>query len=163
MWAFQMQYSAETCLRHCRTSMMTFFCNNSKHIKAVNNFCKTAPSQIFYRILNTYHFSLLEIFKLLTLIWVGFLGVRSQVRRVKLPPPLSETCQNYARNLKFGAQVLTYMQFSKIYLQYQGLQNFADVSIFFAKKSAFLARNSTYTPSNSCVKDLVILFSVFLR
>ena len=37
------------------------------------------------------------------------------------------------------------------------------MSAFFAKKSAFLARNSTYTPSNSCVKDFVILFSVFLR
>ena len=42
---------------------------------------------------------------LLTLIWVGFLGVCFEVAggggRVKLPP-LSKTFYNYARNFKFG-------------------------------------------------------------
>ena len=54
----------------------------------------------------------------LTLIWVGFLGVRFEVGEVggvKLPHPSSKTCENYARNFKFDTQVNTHMQFQKIY------------------------------------------------
>ena len=43
---------------------------------------------------------------ILTLIWVGFLGVLGVCFEVgeggvKLPTPLSKTCYNYARNFKF--------------------------------------------------------------
>ena len=39
--------------------------------------------------------------------------------------------------------------FRKHTFQYQGLLNFADVSIFFRKKSAFCGKNGTFTQSNS--------------
>ena len=47
----------------------------------------------------------LEVLTILTLIWVGFLVVRFEVRGRKLPPPPRPLCKNrlnYARNLKFG-------------------------------------------------------------
>ena len=47
----------------------------------------------------------LQLTIILTLIWVGYLGVHFEVGLVKLPPP--KTCQNCARNLKFGTYVHT--------------------------------------------------------
>ena len=38
----------------------------------------------------------------LTPTWVGFLGVRFEVESGGKTTPLSKTCQNYAKNLKFG-------------------------------------------------------------
>ena len=87
---------------------------------------RSSTSQIFFK---TGYIEYLAIFTrkrlcwdfFLTLIWVGFLGVRFEVQGVGVKlnppsPPLSKTCQNYARNFKFDTKVHTRMQFQKIYL-----------------------------------------------
>ena len=71
----------------------------------------------------------------LTLIWVGFLGVRFEAGEgIKLhptsPPPLSKTRQNYATNFKFGSTYTPICYFRKYIFQYLGSLNFADVIIF---------------------------------
>ena len=63
-------------------------------------------------------------------------------------PHLSKTREDYARKLMFVTSVHTHLQYEKIYLLVPGPPYFADVSIFFCKKSAFFGQNSTFTQSN---------------
>ena len=73
--------------------------------------------------------------QILTLIWVGFLGVRFEVGgkinpRLKLVRVTLETW-NLARKYTFTCSLKKYT------FQYQGPFNFADVSIFLQKISVF--------------------------
>ena len=67
---------------------------------------------------------------LLTLIWVGFSGIRFEVGWEESPPPYTNICS-----------------FRKYTFQYQGPLNFVDVRIFWQKISIF-GNNSTFTQSN---------------
>ena len=86
----------------------------------------------------------------LTLIQVGFLGVRFQVGSgfSPLPANLCKTDQSYPRNLKFVRKYTFISNFRKHTFQYQETPNFAAVSIFLQKIS-FFCKNSTFTQSNS--------------
>ena len=52
--------------------------------------------------------------------------------------------------------------FRKYTFQYQGFLNFVDISIFLAKNQHSFAKNYTFTQSN-CVRDFLVLFSLFVR
>ena len=86
-----------------------------------------------------------------------FLGVRFEVEKtiscLKLVRITLEN-SNLARKYKHICI------FRKYTFQYQGLLNFADVSIF-CKKSVFFGQNSTFTQSNSVRVVLEIFSSVF--
>ena len=69
---------------------------------------------------------------------------------VKLPHPISKTCQDHAKNLKFGTQVMIHFQFQKIYLAVPQPSNFADISNFFAKFQHF--RQKQYLLQSNNVK-----------
>ena len=83
-----------------------------------------------------------------TPIWEGLLGIRFEVDGGDNPQ--SRTRQNYARKQTVGT------------VQYQGLFNFADISIF-CKKSALFGRNSTFTLSNNVRPFLEIFQGFFFR
>ena len=86
---------------------------------------------------------------------MGFLGVCLVMggEGVKLYVPLSKTCtQTYAvsENIPFSTTTPLILLMSALFLQ---------------KDSIFLVKNSTFTQSNSmrAVRDLLVLFSVFVR
>ena len=84
---------------------------------------------------------------------------------VKLPPPLSKTCQNYARSFKFGTYVHTHCNFRKYTFQCLGPLKFGDVCIFLAKNSVFCPKKYLCSKQQceSCVRGFLVLFSVFVR
>ena len=105
---------------------------------------------------------------ILTLIWVGFLGVCFQVGMggggenylpcLKLVRVMLET-SNLAR------KYTSICSFRKYTFQCLGPLNFADVSIFLQKISVFCPKKYLYSKQQceSCVRDFLVLFSVFVR
>ena len=93
----------------------------------------------------------------LTLIWVGSLG--------SVLLPLSKTRQNYAGNLKLARKYTYICRFKKYIFQCQGPLNFAVASIFLQKISFFWQKWYLYSKQQceSCVKDFLVMFSVFVR
>ena len=83
----------------------------------------------------------------LTLIWVGFLEVRSQVGQVKLPSCLKPV-RITLETSNLARKYTLICSFRKYTFQCLGPLNFADVSIF-CKKLAFFVQKSTFTQSNS--------------
>ena len=65
---------------------------------------------------------------------------------------MSKTCWNYARNMKFGTEVHTYVAFA-FFFTYLPFSTKALLILlmlaFFLQKSAFFGKNSTFTRSNS--------------
>ena len=102
----------------------------------------------------------------LTLIWVGFLGVRFEVRGVKLPPPpclklvrITLVTSNLARKY---TPICSFRNYSFYYL---GPLSFADVTIFLQKNSVFCPKKYLYSKQEceNCVRNFLVLFSVFVR
>ena len=94
---------------------------------------------------------------ILTLIWVGFLGVRFEVGRggtTPPPPPRLKVVRIMLESWNLARNYTAICSFRKYTFQYQGLLNFPDVTIFF-QNSAFFGQNSTFgqystfTQSNS--------------
>ena len=85
----------------------------------------------------------------LTLIWVGFLGVRFEVggEGVKLPPCL-KLVRIMLETLNLTLKYTRICSFRKYTFYWLDLLNFADVGIF-CKKLAFFVQKSTLTQSNS--------------
>ena len=96
----------------------------------------------------------------LTLIWVGFLGVRFEV---KLPPPLSKTCQNQARKFKFGTHSCVVLE--KISFSAQAPLILLMLAFFCKKLVFFVQKKYLYSKQQceSCIRDFLVLFSVFVR
>ena len=77
----------------------------------------------------------------LTLIWVGYLGVRFEVGRgVKLPPPCLKLVRIMLETWILVRKYIHVCSFRKYTFQYPDCLNFDDVSIFFPKIGHFLAK-----------------------
>ena len=83
----------------------------------------------------------------LTLIWVGFLGVRFE-GGVKITPCLKPV-RIMLETSNLACQDALICNSRKYTFKCLGPLNFADVSIFFLKKLAFFAKKSTFMQSNS--------------
>ena len=102
----------------------------------------------------------------LTLTWVGFLGVRFEVRVGKLPPP---PCLKLVRIMletsNLARKYTPICSFRKYSFYYLGPLSFADVSIFLQNISVFCPKKYLYSKQEceSCVRDFLVLLSVFVR
>ena len=83
------------------------YCSSNGHVKVnmpteKERWLKFHDGQYQFKVAFVLYADLKE--SILTLIWVGFLGVRFEVRGgVDKFTPLSKTCKNSVRNFKFGA------------------------------------------------------------
>ena len=102
----------------------------------------------------------------LTLIWVGFLGIRFEVGGGKIiPPPCLKLVRVMLETSNLARKYTPICSFRKYTFQYLGPLNFADFSIFLQKISVFCTKKYLYLKQQceSCVRDFLVLFSVFVR
>ena len=103
---------------------------------------------------------------ILTLIWVGFLGVRFEVvgGEVKLSPSL-KLVRIILEASNLARKYTSICSFGKYIFQCLGPFNFADVSILQQRNIVFSRKRYLYSKQQceSCVKDFLVLFSVFVR
>ena len=120
----------------------------------------TPPTFILEEELIQYKCNLIQF---LTLIRVGFLGVRFEVGGVKLPH------LKLVRIILEGSNLVSkytpICSFRKYTFQCLGPLNFANINIFQQKNSIFYPRKYLYSKQQceSCLRDFLVLFSVFVR
>ena len=97
---------------------------------------------------------------------MGFLGVRFEVRGVKLPPP---PCLKLVRIMlvtsNLARKYTPICSFRKYSFYYLDPLSFADVTIFLQKNSVFCPKKYLYSKQEceNCVRNFLVLFSVFVR
>ena len=98
----------------------------------------------------------------LTLIWVDFLGVRFEVWGV---PPCLKPVKIMLETSNLARKYTSVCSFRKYTFQDLDPLSFADVSIFLQKISVFSPKKYLYSKQQceSCVRDFLVLFSVFVR
>ena len=101
----------------------------------------------------------------ITLIWVGFLGVRFEVVGGGKIIPCLKPVRIMLETLKLARNYAPICSFRKYTIQCLGPLNFADVSIFLQKNSVFCPKKYLYSKQQceSCVRDFLALFTVFIR
>ena len=102
---------------------------------------------------------------ILTLIWVGFLGVRFEVVGVKFTPSYLKLVRATLETSNLARKYTPKFSFRKYTCQCLGFLNFADVSIFLQKTSVFCPKKYLYSKQQceSYVRDFLVLFLVFVR
>ena len=100
----------------------------------------------------------------LTLVWVGFLGVRFDWRDGRTTPCL-KLVRIMLASSNLARKYTHIFSFRKYTFQCLGFLDFADVSIFLQKIIVFCPKKYLYSKQQceSCVRDFLVLFSVFVR
>ena len=98
----------------------------------------------------------------LTLIWVDFLGVRFEVWGV---PPCLKPVKIMLETSNLARKYTSVCSFRKYTFQDLDPLSFADVSIFLQKISVFSPKKyfDSKQQCESCVRDFLVLFSVFVK
>ena len=103
----------------------------------------------------------------LTLIWLGFLGIRFEVGSGHIP---SRLCLKLVRIMletsNLARKYTRICSFRKFTFSYQNCLNFADASIFLQKKQCLLAKIVSFVKTKvweSCVRDILVLFFSFCK
>ena len=95
---------------------------------------------------------------------MGFLGVRFELGGGKVTPCL-KLVRIMLETSNLARKYTPICSFRKYTFQCLGPLNFADVSIFLQKISVFCPKKYLYSKQQceSCVRDFLVLFSVFVR
>ena len=106
--------------------------------------------------------------KYLTLIWVGFLGVRFELvggGGDKITPPCLKLIRIMLETSNLQRKYTPNCSFRKYTFQCLGPLNFANASMFLQKISLVYPKKYLYLKQQceSCIKNFSVLFSVFVR